>query len=299
LRDIAQNTVIQIEITNACHLKCTHCTRHVGHHRKPFFMDTAFVRRAIASLDGWEGRIGIMGGEPCLHPDFEEICAIVEEMVPHDRREFWTAGFKWGEYESLIKRVFPRINYNDHVAYDGAHTPLLVALEEVVDDPELRAELIENCPFQSHWSASVTPKGAWFCEIAASMDWLFDGPGGWPIEPGWWKRTVKDYKDQIDWACNKCSGAIPMPAFSDGRGGRDGPTIDHISPGNVERLKACGSQKVAKGHYTVWTDKITREHVEAHKARNPRAYRTFEAFKPEDVQKALAEGRGCSAQVSL
>jgi hypothetical protein len=296
MRPIYENTVIQIEVTNACHLKCTHCTRHVGHHRKPFFMDLAFIEKAIDSLDGWEGRIGCMGGEPTLHPDFEAICALYARKVPKERREFWTAGFKWGEYEPLIRETFPRINYNDHVAYDGAHTPLLVAIDEMIDDPELRRELIEACPFQSHWSASITPKGAFFCEIAASMDWLFDGPGGWPVEPGWWKREVSDFQDQIGEYCGKCSGAIPMPAFSDGRGGRDGPTIDHISAGNLELLKKVGSPKAMKGQYRIWDEKITREHIEQHKARNPRAYRTFEAFQPDDVKNALASGCGLTAQ---
>lgn len=248
------------------------------------------IRGAIESLDGWGGRIGCMGGEPAMHPHFEEVCALFAEMVPKERREFWTAGLNWDKHEKLIRETFPRVNYNDHVAYDGAHTPLLVAIEEVIDDPELRRELIDACSFQSHWSASITPKGAFFCEIAASMDWLFDGPGGWPVEPGWWKRTVKDYEGQINEYCGKCSGAIPMPAFSDGRGGREGPTIDHISQGNLKRLIDAGSPKVAKGYYKVWDEKITREHIEQHKARNPRAYRTFEAFQPADVQKHL----GCA-----
>lgn len=297
MRDIAENTVIQIEILNGCHLSCQGCTRHVGLHRRTFVMSLDQIREAIRSLDGWEGRIGCMGGEPTLHPQFEEVCKIWQEMVPPDRREFWTAGFKWGKYEKLIKETFPRINYNDHVAYDGMHTPLLVAIDEVVDDPELRAHLIDNCSYQSHWSASITPRGAFFCEIAASLDWLFqDLPDwkatGWPIEPGWWKRAVADYGEQIGQMCGKCSGAIPMPAFSDGRGGRDGPTIEHISPGNIERLKAVNSPKLLRGHFKVWDEKITPEHVEAHKARNPRAYRTFQAFKPEDVQKHLASVNG-------
>jgi hypothetical protein len=290
MRPIYENTVIQIDVTNACHLSCRHCTRHVGHHRKPFFMDLDTVRRAILSLDGFPGRVGIMGGEPTLHPRFADICALVRELIPdRRRREFWTAGFRWGEHKATIYETFDsdRINYNDHVAYDGKHTPLLVAIEEVVDDLELRAELIENCSFQTHWSASITPKGAFFCEIAASLDWLMDGPGGYPIEPGWWRKTPADFKDQVDRYCGQCSGAIPMPAYSDGRGGRDGPTIEQISPGNVERLRALGSRKVMAGHYEVWEKKITRADVEAHAARNPRAFRSFVARNPEDVKNAL------------
>ena len=61
MRPLREMTVIQIEVTNACSLKCANCTRHVGHHRKPFFMDLDFIEKAIDSLEGFEGRIGMMG----------------------------------------------------------------------------------------------------------------------------------------------------------------------------------------------------------------------------------------------
>ena len=49
----------------------------------------------------------------------------------------------------------------------------------------------------SSWTikASITPKGGFFCEVAASLDYLFEGPGGYEI-----KRLVeekpKDFQDQ-------------------------------------------------------------------------------------------------------
>ena len=182
-----------------------------------------------------------------------------------------------------------RIAFNDHTQETGQHQPLLVAIEEVVDDPDLRALLIDNCPFQARWSASITPKGAFFCEIAAAQDYLFDGPGGWPVEPGWWKRL--DLSDQVDNYCQKCSGALPMPSFSDGRGGRDGKTIDIVSEGNLQRLFEVGSTKAYKGNYIVWKDKVGLKEVEAamENGWKPREFRSFEAHSPEDVEHARPE----------
>lgn len=293
MRPIYENTVIQIDITNACHLSCANCTRFVGHHRKPYFMDLDTVRKAIASLDGCPARIGIMGGEPCLHPQFREIIAIVREMVPDRRkREFWTAGFRWREYKDDILATFDedRVAFNDHTQTTGRHAPLLVAIEEVVEDPELRKMLIDNCPFQAKWSASITPKGAFFCEIAAAQDWLFDGPGGYPIEPGWWNKRQVDFQDQVDRYCGKCSGALPMPSESDGRGGRDGRTTDVVSPGNMERLLAVGSAKAARGNVRIYDRKFTRFEIEeALEDWNPRSFRPFVAHNPEDVQTHLKD----------
>src|SRR3990167_8052720 len=91
--------VIQIEVTNSCSLQCSQCTRFVGHHKKPFFMDLAMVEKAIKSLKGFTKAIGIMGGEPTLHPQFKEICELVRKLIPNRRqRSLWTNGFKWHEY---------------------------------------------------------------------------------------------------------------------------------------------------------------------------------------------------------
>jgi len=62
------------------------------------------IRNAIESLEGFSGHIGLMGGEPAVHPDFVEILHIYKEMIPEkERRELWTAGYKWDEYKDEIK----------------------------------------------------------------------------------------------------------------------------------------------------------------------------------------------------
>jgi len=291
MRPIYENTVIQIEVTNACHLSCANCTRHVGHHRRPFFMDLGSIRTAIRSLDGFGGRVGIMGGEPCLHPEFPAILDLVREEIPdRRRREFWTAGFKWAEYKDVITETFDkdRIAFNNHLQHTGKHQPLLVAIDEVVEDKALRKLLISNCPFQARWSASITPKGAFFCEIAGSLDWLFDGPGGYPVEPGWWRKRRHQFQDQVKEYCGKCSGALPLKAFSDGRGGVDGPTVDQVSPGNLERLIAAGSPKAKAGNIKVWDEKISSEDIVAGmKGWEPRSFRDFEAHAPEDYDTVM------------
>lgn len=288
MKPIADNVVIQIEIVNGCVLACANCTRHVGHHRRPFIMDLDTVRQAIASLEGFPGRIGCMGGEPAMHPRFREVLALYREMIPDKRRrEFWTTGWKWFEYLDDIKATFDDdlIHYNDHSQTTGRHQPLLIAIDEVIPDAALREELINDCWVQRQWSASITPRGAYFCEVAASLDHLFDGPGGWPVEPGWWRRIPADYAGQRDFACNKCSAAIPMETRSDARGGRD-RSIDVVSPGNLERLRAVGSPKVARGLYEVFDRTLTRDELNRDDW-HPSHFRDFVAHNPDDVAAAL------------
>ena len=168
-------------------------------------MDLETVRKAIDSLEGFPGHIGIMGGEPTVHPQFREICKLLQEMVPDKtRRELWTAGFKWDEYEDIILETFDkeRISYNEHSTDGGKHTPLLCAVKDLVEDQDEQRKLIDNCWVQPRWSSSITPYGCYFCEVAAAMDiTLFDGKHAWPIEKGWWNRTPDQFQDQIEFIC--------------------------------------------------------------------------------------------------
>ena len=88
---------IQIDITNACNKRCSNCTRFCGNHKKNFFMGFDMFKRAIDSLDGYEGVVGVMGGEPTMHPEFERfvlyareklgIEKIISEVLPQDKEK--------------------------------------------------------------------------------------------------------------------------------------------------------------------------------------------------------------------
>lgn len=272
--------VVHIEITNACNLQCANCTRFVGHHRKPFFMDLPMVRKALASLEGFPGQIGIMGGEPTIHPKFAEICMIVQKLVPNqNQRSLWTNGFKWKEYHKIINQTFDKKNilYNDHKDLNvGKHQPLLAAATDLLKDKELMWRLIGNCWVQWRWAASITPKGAFFCEVAAAQDHLFNGPGGWPITKGWWKRNPNELFDQVKRYCPNCSAAIPLPA-TDAHA-----TYDVISKSNAKRLKRAMSPKYLQGRYKLLDKKYTEADVQKviDKGWTPWSHRPYKQTSP-------------------
>lgn len=289
MRPIFEAEVAQIDILSSCHLACANCTRFVGHHAKNYSLSIECFREAVASLEGFEGQIGIMGGEPALHPKFLEILEAYRELVPIERRSLWTSGFKWTEYADTINATFlpDRIHYNDHTQRDGKHQPLGVAVQEVVEDEALMWELINACSFQEHWSPVINESGAYFCEIAGTQDRvLHGGKHAWPVEPGWWQKRPEDFQDQVKALCVNCSGCLPMPAFSDGRGGRDGPTVDVVSPGVHKMLLDAGSPKARRGQIEIWDKKITREDLDEIKDWNPRSFRGFVAHNPQDVAAA-------------
>lgn len=281
---------IQIDITNACHIKCANCTRFVGHHKKPYFMDIEMVVKAIDSLDGFAGTVGIMGGEPALHPDFFKICELFQEMIPDKRRrQLWTAGYKWEDYKDIIYETFDKdlIIYNDHSdPNEGVHQPLLIAADDIIEDKAFMWRLIGNCWVQWRWSPVITPRGAFFCEVAGALDLLFSGPGGYAIEKNWWNKDPWEFQDQVKRYCPMCSAAIPMPRPSSHR------ESDMVSISNAKRLKESGSPKYLNEKLEIFDKKITEDDIEkvVKQGWTPWSHRSYKQCAPD------IKWKGCDIQ---
>jgi hypothetical protein len=276
----AEQATIQIELTSACVLRCSNCTRFCGTHEVPFFLEEGEFCAAIDSLVEYSAlphaMVGFMGGEPLLHPKFAQFCEYAVTKIPRDKLGLWSTfpdAPKYKRYAEIICRTFGSILLNDHSRDDILHAPVLMASDEffrkpcpdctissACDDPPCATcngtgtvpddraifAATEHCWVQESWSSAINPKGAWFCEVAAALSALFDGPEGWKVEPGWWKRTPMDFKEQREWACKKCGAALPLERVRNSQDNRD-----DVSPGNLERLKAIRSKKVARGEYVL------------------------------------------------
>ncbi|HJW92585.1 MAG TPA: radical SAM protein [Thermoanaerobaculia bacterium] len=268
MKSPADMKVIQIELTNACPMRCSNCTRFCGHHVEPFFMDFETFKKAIDSLKGFKGIVGIMGGEPTIHPEFKKFIEYFRDNWGHEdnstalyepssdfmrhilangyhvdysnQRGLWTSITpRYYEHFELIQDTFGYQLLNDHTSESAHQTHMVTRKELGIPDDEW-IEMRDRCWVQNLWSASITPKGAFFCEIAAAMDATLGGPGGWAIEPGWWNRKPEDFGSQLDW-CEMCSACLPMPS----RNAND--ETDDISPIWQQRLEAIDSPKLRKG----------------------------------------------------
>lgn len=255
MRELKDMEVIQIDITNYCNRNCSNCTRMVGHYRKDqiYFMDLSFFEKAVISLIDFKGIIGIIGGEPTLHPEFEKICEILSKHVPKERRGLWSY-MKYEDLSVIAKETFSLHSLNDKNR-EVYHTPILVSSESVVIDNKERNEYFDKCWIQNTWSATINPKGGWFCEVAGAFSMLFDGPDGMDItDKNWWKRPIDNFKKQKEWACNKCGAAIPLKPRLDVE------NIDDISVDNYEKLKNQ-SDKIKKGRTEIFNGEIDRSQI--------------------------------------
>src|SRR5262245_40683977 len=106
--------VLQIHITRACDLACTACTQGSNLGGKPTIMTLENFERACESLRGYNGVVGIFGGNPTLHPKFKAICEILTRIIPYEQRGLWSNNLR--EHGGLCRRTFnPSVsNLNVH-----------------------------------------------------------------------------------------------------------------------------------------------------------------------------------------
>lgn len=271
---------LQIDITNACVHQCSNCTRFCGHHKKPYFMDFETFKEAVDSYDGWDGCVGIIGGEPTLHPEFEKFIEYLREkrigkqlqlsrkpiidMQEHIHKELlnnpidyrmglWsTLNLGYYRHFEIINDSFDMQFLNDH-DNKCLHQAILVTRKELGISDEEFIKRRDNCFAQNYWSATITPKGAFFCEVAAHLDMLFNGPGGWPIEKGWYNRTPEEFGEQLQW-CEMCGLCLDVPQRL------SWDERDDITPMMLEKLKSVDSPKVKRGKYVVLSPKTYKNH---------------------------------------
>jgi len=258
----SQQWAIQVDVTNRCLRDCSNCTRSLSHAREPFDMSLDTFEAAMNALKDFPTVsppnphrqnfgvkvVGLIGGEPTLHPDFWELCHIAIQALPARRnRGLWTSVASYAKCQ-YVRDHFAYINFNPHWPA-SKHHPVLVAIRDVIADEKQMWELIDRCPYQSIWASSITPKGFFFCEIAGALDMVFNGPGGNPIEPGCWALSLDHFRDQMERWCPRCGGAIPM---NTSRHRADKERLDDISPSNLKALAKLGSPRIHRGRYVLF-----------------------------------------------
>ena len=235
--------IICIDVTNKCDLDCSNCTRLLANQDSLWEMTPDNFRKALRSMKDYWGVIAMIGGNPCMHRNFEELCQIFVEEIPNRRqRGLWTNNFF--KHRKIITETFGCFNLNSHGAPKASkelailademrhqgwivwnyhqhsdHSPLLTAMRDLYPDEEDMWQRITKCDINREWSAAIIQnKGrlrAYFCEVAASFDLARGEDHGVEPTEGWWRASVTDYADQVRHFCPGCGVPGKQYAFKD------------------------------------------------------------------------------------
>lgn len=258
--------IICLDVTNKCDLACSNCTRLLENQDKFWEMSPENFRLALRSLKGYTGIIAMIGGNPCMHSKFTELCEIFVEEIPNQRqRGLWTNNmFK---HQEVIENTFGGLNLNPHNnpkalpklrevyqrmviergfsggLYEGnsEHSPLLTAVRDLYGETEMW-EKISNCDINREWSASIIQNNGelrvYFCEVAAAFDLARNEDHGHPITEGWWNTAIEKFSAQIKHFCPGCG----VPARL--KGHLDCEEVDTYTDSNSDiALKSVGKKK--------------------------------------------------------
>ncbi len=230
------NDIIQVITTRVCDLHwCSNCTQLLPFRTDAWNMSPEVFREALRSLEGWPGVRAMFGGNPCTHPKFDELCAIMREEVPDQRqRGLWTNNLL-GHGAVARETFWPhgRFNLNVHgkpeaipemlehlpgiavVGTDRAsfHSPILMDWRDMGLTEEEWVAKRETCDINQRWSAAIAERDgrpyAYFCELGASLDGVRGENNGILAVPGWWRWPMALFADQVRQCCDRGCG-VPL-----------------------------------------------------------------------------------------
>lgn len=234
--------VLQIWVTRACDKACFGCTQGSNLGGKPGMITPDQFEAACLSLVDYFGVVGVFGGNPTMHPQFELLCEIMRKHIPYERRGLWCNHLR-GKGAAARATFNPAVcNLNVHLdraAFDefrrdwpeampfgldkdSRHSPPYVAMQDVIEDEEERWRLIGNCDVNQDWSAMIGVfRGelrGYFCEIAGAQAMLHQAEPeypdlGVPVGPGWWNQPMSAFDAQVRFHCHGCG--IPLRGYGE------------------------------------------------------------------------------------
>lgn len=261
--------VMQIHVTRACDKACINCTQGSNFSGPTTMIPLDKFEQAVKSLQGYFGVVGVFGGNPALHPQFSDLCQIMRDYVPFHQRGIWCNNpINETKGREMAKTFDPKVsNLNVHldkVAYDNfklwwpackpvgleqdsRHSPIYGFHSDLGVSEEESWEAISDCDINQNWSAMIGMFGdelrGYFCEVAGGMAMYLKANGhdvpdlGLPVIPGWWKRPMQDFAEQVKFHCKQC--LVPFRGYGD---------------------LACNKE----GHETItesWSDKLKTKRV--------------------------------------
>ena len=88
--------------------------RHVPENKR-YNLSLDEIEKTLVAYKGFPERIGIIGGEPLIHPQFDEICNLLLKYNRKEKYGLWTSiNPNKSKYKDAIQKTFGSIFINEH-----------------------------------------------------------------------------------------------------------------------------------------------------------------------------------------
>jgi len=184
--------VIQVWVTRGCDKACFHCTQGSNLSGKPHMITLEQFEQACKSLEGWWGVVGIFGGNPATHPQFDKICEILRNCFPKEQRGLWCNN-------PLGKGKIMRETFDPAVSNLNVHMDSKAYNEFRWDWPESR-------PFGLGQDSRHAPVHLAMMDVLQTTCGECSGRGGF-YDRSNGERYLSDPEDGTEYQkCNECGG---------------------------------------------------------------------------------------------
>jgi hypothetical protein len=230
------NDIIQIVITTACNLRCSNCSQLLPFRKDYRHMTLDCFDQAVQSVREWPGVVALFGGNPCSHPQFDQLCQRLEDTIPDQRRRGLWSNALLGKGDIARRTFYPsgRFNLNAHGDVRAAaemdqwlpgkripgterslswHAAILADYRDfgISDDDWIRKR--EACAINRQWSGAIVERDGrpygYFCEVAAALDGVRGRNHGIPAVDGWWRGRMPAFEKQVGACCDAGCG-VPL-----------------------------------------------------------------------------------------
>lgn len=211
-RFIRNPKIITLDITHSCNLLCYNCSRSCGEapsdRKMTIDQIQKFIKESINRNMRWE-RIGVLGGEPCLHPNIFEILNLLSEykkkFSPNSVLRVVTNGFgkKVNSVLTKIKEDYKDIEIKNSLKKSRSNEfiPLHIAPKD--SSWSIFSDFSNGCSLLE-CGINLTPFGYYVCAPAGTIDRVLGSNYG--------RKKLPSYDDkmlnQLSFFCRFCGAFI-------------------------------------------------------------------------------------------
>lgn len=222
-----------ITITNVCNLSCGGCSQLCGNFSKEknWFISLDQLKINIDIMSKFiNKKIWIFGGEPTLHPNFEEIKQILysykdcqfiiftngrlhrKEDVELDIKENRIGGWAKDKYNITFLIDF-KMEYGKNGIPIKMFNPTLVAPIDVLKIRNKKfywEQAREHCICWNKCGATIYNNKAYICEVAPAFDQISGEDHGWEVVPGKnpFDKSNEKIAKQAENFCYRCAAGF-------------------------------------------------------------------------------------------